>query len=215
MGASGTLLDVVGQIKVPVKIGSYQSEQVFTVVNTLTVDCLLGADYLISHEAVIDYKHSRVVIKGNKIWFTLTHGVANTIRPPNSLVVSALKNVTIPGRTVQLIDVLLPDEVLQGNFSGILIEPSNTVKLPQHVIAARTISSIVCGNRALIEVINISPTAVTIYKNTKVGTITPLSELLMVDTNKQPLPQSDLSNIDLTESDLSSDQRQQLLTLLN
>jgi len=48
VGANGTPLDVVGQIKVPVKIGSYQSEQVFTVVNTLTVDCLLGADYLIS-----------------------------------------------------------------------------------------------------------------------------------------------------------------------
>ena len=135
VGANGTPLDVVGQIKVPVMIGSYKSKQVFTVANTLTVDCLLGADYLISHEVIIDYKNSTVVIKGYKIPFTLTHGVANTILPPNSLAVSALKNVTIPGHTVQLIDVLLPDEVLQGDFNGILIEPSDIAKLPQHVIA--------------------------------------------------------------------------------
>ena len=57
-----------------------------------TVDCLLGADYLISHKVIIDYKHINVVIKGHKIPFTLTHGVANTILPPNSLAVSALKN---------------------------------------------------------------------------------------------------------------------------
>jgi len=38
--------------------------------------------------------------------------------------------------------------------------------------------------------------AVIIYKNTNVGNITPLSELLVVDTIEQPLPQCDLSNID-------------------
>ena len=34
VGVSGTSLDVMGQIKIPVKIGNYQSEQVFAVVNT-------------------------------------------------------------------------------------------------------------------------------------------------------------------------------------
>ena len=53
--------------------------------------------------------------------------------------------------------------------------------------------------------------AVIIYKNTNVGNITPLSELLVVDTIEQLLPQSDLSNIELIESGFSSDQRQELL----
>ena len=97
VGANGTLLDVVGQIKIPVKIGSYQSEQVFTIVNALTVDCLLGADYLVTHEVIINYKHNNVVIKGHNIPFTLTHGIANTIQPPSNVVIFALKNVTIPG----------------------------------------------------------------------------------------------------------------------
>ena len=61
VGANGTLLDVVRQIQVPVKMGTYQTKQVFTVVNTLTVDCLLGATL----EVIIDYKHSQVSIKGH------------------------------------------------------------------------------------------------------------------------------------------------------
>ena len=63
IGANGSPLDVVGQITLPVSIATYQ---VFIVVNTLTVDCLLDADYLVAYEVVIDYKHSVVVIKGNK-----------------------------------------------------------------------------------------------------------------------------------------------------
>ena len=81
VGANGTPLDVVGQIQIPVKIGTYQTEQVFTVVNTLTVDCLLGGDDLVIHEVIIDYTHSQVSIKGHKIPFTLMHGIANVIHP--------------------------------------------------------------------------------------------------------------------------------------
>jgi len=101
---------VTGQIKFPVKIRSCQSEQVFTVVNTLTVYCLLGADYLISHEIIIDHKHSNVVFKGHKIPFTLMH--VYSIQPTSSLIVSAIKNVTIPGCTDKLVDASLPDELL-------------------------------------------------------------------------------------------------------
>ena len=55
IGANGSPLDVIGQITLPVKIGNFQSDQVFIVVRTLTVDCLLGADYLVAHEVVINY----------------------------------------------------------------------------------------------------------------------------------------------------------------
>ena len=65
---------------------------------------------------------------------------------------------------------------------------------------------------------NISPAAVTIYKGTKVGNITSLSDLLMVDNehiDHPPSPTPDLPNIDLTKSGLSSDQQQKLFTLLH
>ena len=70
------------------------------------------------------------------------------------------------------------------------------------------------GDHAYIQIMNISPAAITIYKGTKVGNITPLSELLMVESTEQPfLPQPVPPNIDLTDSDLSPDQQQELLAL--
>ena len=218
VGASGTLLDVVGQVQIPVRIGSHQSEQVFTVVNTLTVDCLLGVDYLTANEVIIDYKHSHVTIRGHIIPFTLKNGIATTIQLCNNAVASSLKTTIIPGRSIQLLDVQLPDGVAQHNFSSVLIEPLDSSRLPQHVVAARTLSAIPSSKCAVIQVMNISPGAVTIYKGTKVGNITPLSDLLAVDNeylDHPPPPTSDLPNIDLTKSGLSADQQQKLSTLLH
>ena len=58
---------MVGQVKIPVTIDSFHTEQVFTVVKTLTVDCLLGSDFLIAQEALIDYEKGTVIIKENSI----------------------------------------------------------------------------------------------------------------------------------------------------
>jgi len=40
-GTNGSSLDVVGQIKMPVSIGSFKTDQVFVVITKLTVDCLI------------------------------------------------------------------------------------------------------------------------------------------------------------------------------
>ena len=91
--------------------------------NTLTVDCLLGVDYLTANEVIIDYKHNHVAIRGHIIPFTLKNGIANTIQfSSNNAIASSLKTTTIPGRTIQLIDVQLPDGVAQQNFSSVLID---------------------------------------------------------------------------------------------
>ena len=76
-----------------------------------------------------------------------------------------------------VVDVLLPNELMQLDLNGILIEPSDNFKLPQHIIAARTLIPILGDNRVFIQVMNISPEAVTIYKGTSVGNITALPEL--------------------------------------
>ena len=88
-------------------------------------------------------------------------------------------------------------------------------------MAARTLSAVLSDRRALLQVMNISPTAVTIYKGTKVGTITSLSELCMVDATEQSsmsqsAPDVDFTesmfqfapNVDFTELDLSAGQQQ-------
>lgn len=174
---------MIGQITLPVNIGNYQSAQVFIVVKTLTVDCLLGVDYLVAHEVVIDYKHGVVTIKGNEIPFTIANGVATTTRDVScNRTISTLQTVTIPSRSVQLIDVTLPDHVKSMDLSSVLIEPLSTAKVPQHVLMGRTFSPVYTGNLALIQVMNISPTPLTIHQGTKLGEYTSLADLLLIDS---------------------------------
>lgn len=45
-------------------------QQAFVVVNTLTADCLLGADYLVAHGIIINYKRGCVVIKDKNTFYT-------------------------------------------------------------------------------------------------------------------------------------------------
>ena len=52
VGASGMPLDVVGKVKMAVSLGLFSTEEEFTVICNLTLDCLLGADFLKEHGAV-------------------------------------------------------------------------------------------------------------------------------------------------------------------
>ena len=53
VGADGLPLEVVGQVTVPVSLGDFQTSQEFTVVKSLTADCILGADFLVKHSAIV------------------------------------------------------------------------------------------------------------------------------------------------------------------
>ena len=217
IGANGSPLDMVGQVKIQVTIGNFHTEQVFIVVNTLTVDCLLGSDFLVAQEVIIDYKKGTVLIKGNEIPFNMTNGIATSNYEIGSRVVSASQTTTIPGRTIQLLTVSLPTEVKTIGFSSVLIEPQCPDKSPSNISVARTFSSITSDSLAIIQVMNTSPTPVTIYRGTTLGQFTPLSELLLVESQQPASPATSsptLSDVDLSESALSPNQQQELLALL-
>ena len=217
VGANGVPLDMVGQVRIQVTIGNFYTEQVFTVVNTLTVDCLLGSDFLKAQEVIIDYKKGTVFIKGNEIPFTMNNGIATTNHTISNRKVSATQTTTIPGRTIQLIDVSLPKEVMTMGFSSVLVEPQCANKSLAHLLIARTFSSVNSDNCAVIQVVNTSPSPVTIYRGTTLGQFTPLSELLLVESQPPASPSSDsfpLSDINLSDSELSYNQQQELLALL-
>ena len=58
-------LDVVGKVKFPVTLGPFSAEEEFTVTQNLIVDCLLGADFLKKHRAVMDCQSSKLSIGTN------------------------------------------------------------------------------------------------------------------------------------------------------
>ena len=115
-----------------------------------------------------------VTIKGNEIPFTIANGVATTTKYAScNRTISTLQTVTIPSRSIQLIDVTLPDDVKSMDLSSVLIEPLSTAKVPQLVLMGRTFSPVHNGNLAVMQVMNISPTPLTIHQGTKLGEYTP------------------------------------------
>ena len=104
------------------------------------------------------------------------------------------------------------------DLSSVLMEPLSIAKVPQHMLMGRTFSPVHNGNLALIQVMNISPTPLTIHQGTKLGEYTPLADLLLIDsTCPDHLPSIAafaLTDIDLSTCELSPTQQQQLLALL-
>ena len=154
-----------------------------------------------------------MVIQDNEIPFTLKGGVATTLDASTcSRVVSVLNTITIPGCAIQLLDVSLPHEAKVMGLLNILVEPDATANVPKRVFVARTFSPVFNSNHAIIQVMNINPTAVTLYGDTKLGEFMPLKELLLVETPPNSPPKL---NIDFTHGILSQSQQQELLNPLH
>ena len=52
--ANGSPLNVVGETVADIVLGGVAVQQMFAVIRNLTIDCLLGADFLQVHDAVLD-----------------------------------------------------------------------------------------------------------------------------------------------------------------
>ena len=65
--ANGTLLNVVGQITLTVTMEQFTCDHTFVVINNLTVDCLLGTDFLRRHEAILDCQNGTLVLGAHTI----------------------------------------------------------------------------------------------------------------------------------------------------
>ena len=160
------------------------SKYIFVVVTALAVDCLLGVGYLVAHGVIIDYDRGCVVIEDKKP-FTLPNGVTTTNLDTCDRVISVRDTTTIPSHMVQLVDVSLPDAAKLLGLSNILVEPAIVANTPKHVLFARTCSPVFNNNHAVVQVMNISPTTVTIYRGTKLGEFIPLMELQLVESQQQ------------------------------
>ena len=121
VGASGMPLDIVGKVKMAVSLGLFSTEEEFTVIRNLTVDCLLGADFLKEHGAVMDCRTSTLSI-GEKSRYHVPMFMAQQQTKCDGVAVTALVDMEIPGRTIQLIH-----GELQGEYDvcEALVEPAS------------------------------------------------------------------------------------------
>ena len=60
VAADGRPLEVCGKVMIPVSVGQFKTDHEFIVVEHLSVECLLGADFLVKHGAVINCRAGTV-----------------------------------------------------------------------------------------------------------------------------------------------------------
>lgn len=77
----------------------------------------------------------------------------------NSVTIVAPANMELPGHTIQLIQGELKEE--SSGFTEALVEATG-VSQPRNLCTARTLSPVIPGKEIIIQVMNMSPTSVTV-----------------------------------------------------
>lgn len=232
--ANGLPLVAVGETEAVVTVGGFNTEHVFVVVEDLAVECILGADFLSDNEAVLDCHHKTLSLKAKE-----TSNAASQVDSHMekvkliSCVVHLPSTLQVQPRSAQLCLGQLESAMCTGISSG-LVEPVDLTGKSKHVLIARSISPVESSNRVVLQLINTGSKEVTLYKGMKVATFTPQQNVTVFDNFTQGMqdqtdfinvvneshaelsmdPKEEPLEIDLKESNLNHEQKEELLSLL-
>ena len=99
----------------------------------------------------------------------------------SSITVHASEDTEIPGRSVRVVVATLKEEFcILAELEGI-IEPA--VKLPRHLCVARSICQVSSGGFIMVQVMNVSPSAVKVYGGVQLGEFVPQNDLLLLENS--------------------------------
>ncbi|KAL5502894.1 hypothetical protein EMCRGX_G009744 [Ephydatia muelleri] len=124
VGANGSPLDVIGRVNISITIGDFVNTHSFVVVRKLTVDCLLGVDFLTQYGAVIDCVRNTLSLNTTRSSLPLI-APATTLTPIIATV-TVPETTQIPARSKRLIScriqypgVILGQEgLLEPDYKG-------------------------------------------------------------------------------------------------
>ena len=108
-------------------------------------------------------------------------------------------------------------ESQRTNVANVLVEPLESMSIPTHVCVARSLSALCNNTDVILQVMNVGPTPVTLYKGMCLATATPENEILTI-TQEHPKVSdnadtfANLEQVDL--SHLSTSEQQELAQLL-
>ena len=218
VGADGLPLEVVGQVTVPVSLGDFQTSQEFTVVKSLTANCILGADFLVKHSAVIDCRTATLALGDSPRWqVPISIGQTEMGRAMSialeDLTVTLYETIELPACSVSLVTARVNVVPLQEG----LVEPLETTRLPKHLLIARTLTTVGPHQEVSLQITNSSPSPTTIHKGCKLGRFTPYDHICLLGDTEDTAPKSHSTsppNVDLEPTDLSTTEKKQLLDLL-
>jgi len=213
----GEPLDVLGSLDVSFCMSVVQVQQRFMVARDITHPLILGWDFFVANNVVLDVPNSKLQVHGMSVPMLNR----NDLTPITSKVVIAT-NIQIPANSEKNILMKVSDDrgMISSDYTGIF-EPESESDL----LFARTLS-ITSNGCFPVLVMNSTPNDISLYEDTPVGQFysaigqtgeyfevlddTPNSINLAQERNE-----TSISHIDLSDSDLTCDQERQVRGLLS
>ena len=129
----------------------------------------------------MDFRNNTLHL-GNSTIKILSSDVSVSSDDAHSISVHALEDMNIPGRSVRLVIATLQkgscgstEQISEG-----LIEPATV--LPKHLCVARSLGRVLSEGSILVQVMNVSPTAVKVYKGIQLGQFVPQRNLILMES---------------------------------
>ena len=169
-GVEGTLLELVVSW-IPLKVGKTKICHAFYVSYDIKYDLMLGADFLNTNKAVVSFDVNVLYIRNEKLKFCEQYNLTPSVQ------VISKHTVELPPLAQTMIQTeILNNEGLPSsqNNTGI-IEPDRRISIKKEVFGAKTLVSLK-GPTVPMIFVDLIEKPVTIYKNTNLGQITPISE---------------------------------------
>ena len=129
-----------------------------------------------------------------------------------------MEDTEIPGRSVRVVVATLKEEFCtQAELDG-MIEPA--VKLPKHLCVARSLGHVSSGGSIMVQVMNVSPSAVKVYGGVQLGEFVAQNDLLLLEnSNVAASVSSDNKSagvkLNLDHLEVSEKEKQKLRNLLD
>ena len=179
VSANGSPLKIVGMVDIEIAVAGICAIHPVLIAEDITHDCLLGVDFLRKHECTIQFGTNQLRTEAGGMGSTLFSKQENV---PQICRVSLAETVVIPGRH----EMILPAKITTAskskstiNSPGI-VEPSLAFKRKPDIALARSIVQ-PQRNKIAVRIVNLAPTPVTLYKNSKVGILHPVKNQEFVD----------------------------------
>eukprot|EP00731_Ephydatia_muelleri_P017894 Em0010g992a len=212
IGANGSPLDVVGRVNIEITMDTFCTNHSFIVVQKLTVDCLLGMDFLAKHGAVIDCVKNSLSLTSGSAYLQLHE----TKKPVSDIVavVSVSETVQISARSKGFVRGTVTHPGIKAGQEG-LVEPK--YKGQGRLLVARSLNTVDPQNEVPIQVINTGHEPITLYSGMSIASFSSSVEIMSV-SDKEHSPdnmQGDgMPDVDLAGANLSPSQKHDLNRLI-
>ena len=229
-GVAGHVTRVGGKVILPISIGEVDFNHPFYILDSMNHEIILGVDFLQEYEATVSFESSRLVLK-NSASVPL---VSKVTRP---MYVRAICNVSLPARTQTVFRVQCKDTKLQHG----IIEPVPSLHSDEQLVGAKCIVQPHYG-KTVYQIMNPTDNDIDIRPNQVVGIWEPLSadtciesfevdgndshrptltddrtkaNTIHVTSNVNPNEVLDGLGINMNDSDLTADQKHELVEFLS